>query len=360
MKKWFAGILILPLLLLGTAQADSTAMNSCILAKMATSDDSVTVGNIREICTAEVNAQQQELSQSDTLTDISSPLQRKEPLIAVDSGDATSIATADGSALSRRLVLEKSQSNNPFAFLPHRPNYFIFSNNTASTNERPFDAADPDRDYDFQPWESKFQISLKLPIIRGLFDGRADAFIAYTNRSFWQMFNDESSAAFRDSNHEPEAWLSFENDYQLLGFKNSLINVGVNHHSNGQSGELSRSWNRVFAEFIMERGDLYFSVRPWWRIPESGSNDDNPDIEKYMGNFDITSVYKYGDHSFDLMLRNNLRSNNKGAVQLGWSFPLYKNFRGYVQWFNGYGESLIDYDHRTNSIGFGIQFSDWL
>ncbi|MDO8825045.1 phospholipase A, partial [Methylophaga sp.] len=216
------------------------------------------------------------------------------------------------------------------------------------------------RDYDFQPWESKFQISLKLPVVRGLFDGRADAFIAYTNRSFWQMFNSDSSAAFRDSNHEPEAWLSFANDTELFGFKNSLINVGINHQSNGQSGELSRSWNRVFAEFVVEKGDFYFSARPWYRVPERSSSDDNPDIEKYLGNFDFTSVYKYGDHSFDLMIRNNLRGDNKGATQLGWSFPLYKNFRGYVQWFNGYGESLIDYDHRTNSVGFGIQFSDWL
>lgn len=341
---------------LSTVQAQS-ALDECMLSKMLTSDDSVTVGNIRELCAAEVAMDEQERYEAEPALYSDLPGQQKD---LSPNDETTTIEAADGSALTRRLVLEKTQSNNPFAFLPHRPNYFIFSNNVGSANEDPFDAADPDRDYDFQPWESKFQISLKLPVVRGLFDGRADAFIAYTNRSFWQMFNSDNSAAFRDSNHEPEAWLSFANDTELLGFKNSLINVGINHHSNGQSGALSRSWNRVFAEFVVERGDFYFSLRPWWRIPESRSSDDNPDIEKYMGNFDFTSVYKYGDHSFDLMIRNNLRSDNKGATQLGWSFPLYKNFRGYVQWFNGYGESLIDYDHRTNSIGFGIQFSDWL
>src|SRR5690554_4320719 len=248
MKKWFVGVLMAPLLM-SVAYADS-AMDACLLSKMATSDDSMTVGNIRELCSAEISVQQQEFFDPVVLPD--EVVLSEQQTISINDDDVMLIETADGSALSRRLVLEKSQSNNPFAFLPHRPNYFIFSNNMASPNEAPFDAADPDRDYDFQPWESKFQISLKLPVVRGLFDGRADAFIAYTNRSFWQMFNDDSSAAFRDSNHEPEAWLSFENDYELLGFKNSLINVGVNHHSNGQSGELSRSWNRVFAEFIME------------------------------------------------------------------------------------------------------------
>lgn len=357
MKRWFIGLLVLPLAI-NTAHAAS-AMDDCILSKIATSDDSVTVGNIRDICRGEIVAEKPAILPDNAAASLTINNEQVDDVPMADE-QVDSIQTADGSALTRRLVLEKSQSNNPFVFLPHRPNYFIFSNNMASPNQAPFDAAYPDDDNSFQPWESKFQISLKLPVARGLFGGRADAFIAYTNRSFWQMFNRDNSAAFRDSNHEPEAWLSFANDSEVFGFKNSLINVGINHHSNGQSGALSRSWNRVFAEAIMEKGNFYFSLRPWWRVPESNSSDDNPDIEKYMGNFDFTSVYKYGDHSFDLMLRNNLRSDNKGAVQLGWSFPLYKNFRGYVQWFNGYGESLIDYDHRTNSIGLGIQFSDWL
>ena len=360
MQKWFAALFVLPVFI-SPVYADS-AMDRCVLSHLATSDDSVTVGEIRQMCVLQVSLQkQQEASQPRQTEDAavvqSSMADSKEMSLAEDG---ETIQTADGSALSRRLALEKSQTNNPFTFLPHRPNYFIFSNNTASPNYDPFDAADPNRDYSFQPWESKFQISLKLPVVRGLFEDRADLFIAYTNRSFWQMFNSDNSAAFRDSNHEPEAWLSFATDYELFGFKTSLINVGINHQSNGQSGALSRSWNRVFAEFVVEKGNFYTGIRPWYRLSERSSNDDNPDIERYLGHFDITSVYKAGDHSFDVMLRNNLRGDNKGAVQLGWSFPLYKNFRGYVQWFNGYGESLIDYDHRSNSIGFGIQFSDWL
>ena len=215
MKKWFVGALLTPILM-GAAHADST-MDTCILSKMATSDDTVTVGDIRKICSAEISAQKQDAFEPVTLPQAK---RAEQETISLDDADATSIKTADGSALTRRLVLEKSQSNNPFAFLPHRPNYFIFSNNMASYNEAPFEASDAGNDYDFQPWESKFQISLKLPVVRGLFNNRADAFVAYTNRSFWQMFNNDNSQVFRDSNHEPEAWLSFANDTELLGFKN--------------------------------------------------------------------------------------------------------------------------------------------
>ncbi len=60
--------------------------------------------------------------------------------------------------------------------------------------------------------------------------------------------------------------------------------------------------------------------------------------------------------------RANLRFNedNHGAVQLGYTFSLHNQLRGYVQVFSGYGESLIDYDHEVNSLGIGLMLSNWL
>ena len=121
-----------------------------------------------------------------------------------------------------------------------------------------------------------------------------------------------------------------------------------------------RSWNRVMVDFVLERDDTYLSIKPWWRIPEKREKDDNLDIEDFLGNFELRLVQKMEDHSLGMKLRNNLSRDNKGAIQLDYTFPLNKRLRGYLQLFNGYGESLIDYNHYSRSIGVGIMLTDWL
>jgi phospholipase A1 len=177
------------------------------------------------------------------------------------------------------------------------------------------------------------------------------------------VYNSENSSPFRETNHEPEGWLQFNPQWELWGFTNTSNIFGIVHQSNGRGGELSRSWNRIYAGFIVERGNLALSFKPWYRIQENAEDDDNPDITDFLGHGEIRAVYKYKEHVFSVMSRNNLESGfENGALELSWSFPLfnYPYVKGYVQYFTGYGESLIDYNKYVNKIGIGLSLTDWL
>lgn len=320
----------------GLADETVTGFDACLVERMRTAGDEVTLGELRRAC-------------------------RDEPLANADGTDPTATSAP---LVTRRLAAEQATMGRPFVITPHRPNYFLVAYNLSDPNLAPFEGQFPGLQGEvFKPVETKFQISLKFPLVQDLFGSGGDLFFAYTNRSFWQQFqtDDVVSSPFRETNHEPETWLSFGNDWKFLGFTNRLNAVGLSHQSNGRTGELSRSWNRVYASMVLERGDLAVAFKPWWRIPEDAATDDNPDIEDYLGHFELLGVYKLGRQTFTAMGRHNLDLDTpRGALQLDWSFPLHGPLRGYVQFFNGYGESLIDYDHNVTSLGLGLQLTDWL
>ena len=149
-----------------------------------------------------------------------------------------------------------------------------------------------------------------------------------------------------------------KNDF--FGFTQRILTLGAVHESNGRADPLSRSWNRIYAFFGLERGNFSLALKPWYRIPENSEDDDNPNIEKYVGYGEVYTFYRWREHLFSGMFRNNLRSDNKGAIQVDWSFPLRGKLKGYVQYYNGYGETLVDYDHAVNRIGVGVMMVNWL
>ncbi len=160
-----------------------------------------------------------------------------------------------------------------------------------------------------------------------------------------------------------ELLVNLRTDYELLGFKGRILNLGFNHQSNGRSKPLSRSWNRLVANVGLEKENFNVLLKTWYRIPEDEQGDDNPDIIRYMGYGELRFLYAHRYDDFSFMIRNNLRKETKGAYEASWSHPVFKekkNLRFYVQFFTGYGENLIDYNHANRRIGAGVMLNDWL
>lgn len=313
--------------------AQTEGFNECIVELIENSPAEITVGEIRETCTA---AQESALPE--------------EPV---------DVTNKPKTAFDRRLAIEGATEVVPFVITPHNPNYIIYSYNFKDYKD-PRSDQQPGEGTSYENSEIDFQFSLKFPILRNILQTKTHLFAGYTNRSFWQMFDRNDSSSFRATDHEPELWLSHRTRHKIFGLTNRLVQAGVVHQSNGRSGELSRSWNRVYGNLLFERGDLYFSVKPWLRIQEDRDDDDNPDIEDYLGYFEFQGVYNRNKNNYGLFFRNTLKDDYRGAIQLDWGFPVHEHLRGYVQYFYGYGESLIDYNRKVNKLGVGIKLTDWL
>lgn len=244
----------------------------------------------------------------------------------------------------------------------YRENYLLIGRYTDKVNTAPYEplfaaAGEP---VHLDSTEAKFQFSFKTRLWT-TDDRRWGAWVGYTQQNQWQVYNDDISRPFRETNYMPEAFISYRPGIELpFGFQWRLVNAGYNHQSNGRTDTLSRSWDRLFAEFGVEKENLALFAKVWYRLPESDDKDDNPNITDYYGHGELSALYRWRGNSFTASLRGNVNTG-KGAVQLGWmSPPLLGSFRGYVQFFSGYGESLIDYNWKQTTIGAGIALSDGL
>lgn len=288
------------------------------------------------------------------------PTASAEPRPAMTEPSPDRIAVAN-SFLGKRWELDEPSKNGTFRFREYKPVYilpFHYSNNPNQSPSSPSPDHSSTSSVAVGNTDVKYQLSFKTKLWENTLGDNGDLWFAYTQQSHWLLYNPEVSSPFRETNYEPELIYSLRTDTDLPGMKWRMLNLGLAHQSNGRGLPLSRSWNRVYAQFGLERDNLSLFVRPWIRLPERSNKDDNPDITRYMGNGDVLLNYRSGENVYSALGRYSL-SGNHGALQLSWSFPISRTLKGYVQAFSGYGESLVDYNHSQNTIGFGFSLQEW-
>lgn len=270
---------------------------------------------------------------------------------------------SDGSFMSRYWELDPADKRGTFNYTSYRPNFFMPLHEMRSVNRTPHS---PTRGTvttqpRYQNGESKLQVSMRSKLIEDAVLPGADLWVAYTQQSMWQLWNHDQSAPFRNTDYQPEliyvvptpkSWQKLP-----LGWSWRMSQAGFVHQSNGQTDPLSRSWNRVYAQFGFERDDLMFTWRLERRLKtDSKVGDDNPDIDRYLGRTEAQLIWTPDRSTYALMWRPSLSGH--GAVQLDWSYPVFKDrpdgLRWYVQLFQGYGETLLDYNFKQSSLSLGL------
>ena len=135
----------------------------------------------------------------------------------------------------------------------------------------------------------------------------------------------------------------------------NFLNVGAVHQSNGYGGTMERSWNRIYVEAITSTDHWMISVKPWYIINDSTLNH-NPNIADFLGHGEVLVAYKYYRQVFSLQAHNIFEGGGRRITgEFTWSFPITSYLNGYAQVFSGYGQSLIEYNHRTNSGGLALR-----
>lgn len=290
------------------------------------------------------------------------PHESGAPVIA--RTEPTTTPAAKHSLLDSRWELDQDSKLGPFHIRAYKPVYLMPAFYTTSLNRYP-ESPSPNHQVttaeELDRTEVKYQISLKTKVLENIFGDNGDVWMGYTQVSHWQLYNGTDSRPFRETTYEPDATLIFRTNYDVLGWNGHLFGVGLDHQSNGRPNPFSRSWNRVIANIGFERDGWTLNLRPWWRIHESRRIDDNPDIEDYLGRGDLQLIRVWNGNQFSLMARHSLRGGERshGAVQFEWAFPIVGELFGHFQLFNGYGESLIDYNHRAWYAGIGVSLLEW-
>lgn len=266
-------------------------------------------------------------------------------------------------SLSERWELDSLTQKGTFLITPYKPVYITAGRWSDSPNERPR-SENPNYSLPFQVdygnYEAKYQLSFKTKLLQEIFGKHGDLWIAYTQRSHWQIYNTRFSRPFRETNYEPEILLNFAANFSLLGFRMRMFGIGFNHQSNGRALPLSRSWNRIIAFAAFERGKWTAYLRPWFRLEDE--DDENPAITDHIGRGDATLMYNAGRSLFALTASHSLRwgKKNRGQLLFDWTYRIKGHLKGHMQLLHGYGETLVDYNHRQSTIGLGISLVEWL
>lgn len=198
----------------------------------------------------------------------------------------------------------------------------------------------------------KFQVSIAQRLTKSTLPFNSYLFLFYNQKVFWNVF--ENSMPVRDFNFNPGLGLG-----KLLIVKDRVIgkaSVLIEHESNGRDSISSRSWNKIsFCGSIFLSPQFMVHAKYWIPIVDG---EHNKDILKYSGIYQtgiqITSRDKKIGMAITLTKRKSWNLSCNTMVELNYRLFKKDNQYLFVQYYNGYGEGMLDYKQYHSRLRAGI------
>lgn len=235
--------------------------------------------------------------------------------------------------------LKRAFADQHYYFGLYKDNYFIFG---------PPIGYKPDK----TNTNIKFQISIAQKLTKSTLPWGTYLYLYYTQKVFWNVL--ENSMPMTDLNFNPGIGLAkpiFIKD-RFIG----KVTLTLEHESNGRDSIWSRSWNKVtLGGSVMIDPNLTIYGKFWIPIID-GQN--NRDILKYCGIYQVGWSYRSPNRKFSCSLSlvkrlgNVFNFNTTFEVAYRWSRK--SNQYLFAQYYNGYGEGLLDYKKFHSQLRIGI------
>ena len=204
----------------------------------------------------------------------------------------------------------------------------------------------------------KFQLSIAQRLTKSKLPFDTYLFIQYTQKAFWNVF--QESLPMKDLNFNPGIGLG-----HLIVYHNKYIGKGylmLEHESNGKDSAASRSWNKVtFAVAITLSPNWEAQFKTWIPIVDG---ENNKDLLKYNGIFQVAANYRTDNRRFNcgvILTKRKTWTSFNTQVELSYKFNNNENQYFFLQYYNGFGENLLEYNKFKSMIriGFVIKPSDF-
>lgn len=198
----------------------------------------------------------------------------------------------------------------------------------------------------------KFQISIRQKLTKSTLPGGTYLYLYYTQKVFWNVL--EESLPMKDLNFNPGIGLAkpvFKNGKYIGKFI-----FQIEHESNGRDSIASRSWNRFSFGCDLLITNNFLAHAKFWIPYVDGEN--NKDLLEYVGigqvGMELMSDDRRWRGSLVLVKRKTWKPDFNTIVEVSWQFSRKADWSLFAQYYNGYGEGLLDYNQFSSHLRAGI------